>query len=418
MNGVLSKKMLARLNNKDNAINDSISKNDLDIIVQELEVYHTEILAQNNELLEKQKSLYEVQKEFSTLFFSSPIPYFILDKKFNIIVHNNEAQKLFQIGKRLNKFTIFVKKEYTIKLLDWLATKEYKNKDLELEMRCFDKTTRRFSLKAIEHPTRDEHLFFSLLDIQEAYELKNNLQKKVDIETKKNISHLEMLQEKSRLASMGELIDIIIHQWMSPLTVIKLRTEMLKNDYLNEDVDLTYVNYYSKEQIKSIDYLISTLKEFRDFLRPKGQLEKINLNKLLGNVKILLKDVLLKNKIFLDIKIEKDLFVKVYPNEFLHVFINLINNSIEAFENQNNEKNVIKIYAKAQLNSIVLYFEDNAGGISEYKISHIFDKNFTTKEYGTGIGLYLVKNILEKINATISAENIKNGLKFKIFILK
>jgi signal transduction histidine kinase len=131
---------------------------------------------------------------------------------------------------------------------------------------------------------------------------------------------------------------------------------------------------------------------------------------------MLLKDVLVKNNVILNIDIDENFYIHVHQNEFTHVFINLINNSIDAFvENKKRVRN-IDIYTKKDLTGFSIVFKDNAGGVSDYTLERLFDKHYTTKKEGTGIGLYLVKNIVEKIGGEISAKNISDGLEFIIHI--
>jgi signal transduction histidine kinase len=246
--------------------------------------------------------------------------------------------------------------------------------------------------------------------------MKENLQHLVDKEMKKSSNQLEMLKEQSRLASMGELIEIIIHQWISPLNGIKVRTEFIKNECKKDRLDKKTIENYTQEQIDNINHLITTLKEFRDFLKPKGELQCVKLLKLITYVRMLLKDVLVKNNVILNIDIDENFYIHVHQNEFTHVFINLINNSIDAFvENKKRVRN-IDIYTKKDLTGFSIVFKDNAGGVSDYTLERLFDKHYTTKKEGTGIGLYLVKNIVEKIGGEISAKNISDGLEFIIHI--
>ncbi len=108
----------------------------------------------------------------------------------------------------------------------------------------------------------------------------------------------------------------------------------------------------------------------------------------------------------------------VNPNEFKHVLINLIQNSKDAFVQNNIEERIIKFDITKKENRVEINICDNAGGISEDVIDKIFTPNFTTKQEfnGTGIGLYLSKQILDKIDAKISSKNIPNGSCFTIVL--
>lgn len=110
-----------------------------------------------------------------------------------------------------------------------------------------------------------------------------------------------------------------------------------------------------------------------------------------------------------------------FESEIKQVFINLINNSIDAFGKKEIEKKEIIVNLKCGEKLISINFIDNAGGIDKQILENIFEPYSSTKEeqHGTGLGLYLSKMIIEKnIGGKISAENLKNGALFKIIIPK
>lgn len=101
--------------------------------------------------------------------------------------------------------------------------------------------------------------------------------------------------------------------------------------------------------------------------------------------------------------------------ELSQVLINLITNSIQAFiEKDIKERNIeIISFTKNEKNYLVI--SDNAGGIEESNLEKIFDPYYTTKEDGTGIGLYMVKLVIKNsFNANLKIENSKNGVRFVI----
>ena len=117
-----------------------------------------------------------------------------------------------------------------------------------------------------------------------------------------------------------------------------------------------------------------------------------------------MKDELIKNQIKIDIK-----------GDTTAVFT-LIPNSRDAFnENKTLDKNItVEIIKDNKFNKLII--SDNGGGIPNEVIKHIFKPNFTTKssDRGTGIGLYITKQIVEKINGVIEVNNIENGIQFTI----
>jgi signal transduction histidine kinase len=105
-------------------------------------------------------------------------------------------------------------------------------------------------------------------------------------------------------------------------------------------------------------------------------------------------------------------------NELSQIFINLIQNSRDAFIYNKIKKRIINISTKNIDSIITITFQDNAGGIKIKDINKIFEPYFTTKHSssGTGLGLFMSRMICEQgFNGTIIAKNYQNGA---IFIIK
>ena len=117
----------------------------------------------------------------------------------------------------------------------------------------------------------------------------------------------------------------------------------------------------------------------------------------------------LKNRNITIVKNCKETFVTGLENEFIQVILNIINNSINAFEDKNNTHKFIFIDAYKENNKVMIKIKDNAGGIKENIIDRVFEPYFTTKHksQGTGIGLYMSLEIINKHmnwNLTVSNE--------------
>ncbi len=215
---------------------------------------------------------------------------------------------------------------------------------------------------------------------------------------------------QSKHAALGEMIDAIAHQWKQPIAVIKMRTEFLS--LFDKKVTKEGIKEFQEHIYAQLSHMESTLDEFRGFLRPDKTTKLFNVERTIKSVQVLLKDELIKNNILVDTVVNHELYIDGIENEFKHVLINLINNSKDAFEeNKIKEKNITIFIDKEQIE-----IQDNAGGIPSNVIGNIFEANFTTKEEGkgTGIGLYMTKQVLERINAEINVENKNDGACFTI----
>ena len=216
----------------------------------------------------------------------------------------------------------------------------------------------------------------------------------------------QLLIQQSKLASMGEMIANIAHQWRQPLSIIstsatgiKIQKEMGILDDDSEIKSLDCIN-------ENAQYLSNTIEDFRDFFKKSKIKNLVNLNTLLEKtLKLII--TRLKNKKITIINNCTDIEFETYEREMIQVFMNIINNSIDAFENKDYEK-FIFFETKKFENKIVINIKDNAGGIDENILDKIFEPYFTTKEskQGTGIGLYMCNEIVVKhFNGEISVEN-------------
>jgi two-component system sporulation sensor kinase C len=206
----------------------------------------------------------------------------------------------------------------------------------------------------------------------------------------------QLLIQQSKLASMGEMIANIAHQWRQPLSIIstsatgiKIQREMGILDDSSEIKSLDCIN-------ENAQYLSNTIDDFRDFFKKSKTKNLVNLNNLLEKtLKLILSR--LKNKDINIIKNNINIEFETYEREMIQVFMNIINNSIDAFENKYYDK-FIFFETKKFENKIVIKIKDNAGGIDENILNRIFEPYFTTKEskQGTGIGLYMCNEIIVK----------------------
>ena len=224
----------------------------------------------------------------------------------------------------------------------------------------------------------------------------------------------KVLFHQSKLAAMGEMLDVVAHQWKQPLSVMKMYVEMLKYGYQDGLINEEYINNYSEKFNNQINHAIHTLDEFRLFFRPNTDEKEFLIAEVVESTLLLVKDEFIKNTIEFHLDIDSDAKIVGNPNEFKHIILNIINNAKDAFVEKNIEHREITITIDKTDEYIALEISDNAGGIPKNVIGKIFNQNFTTKAEGkgTGIGLYISSQIAQKVGGKLSATNIENGVKF------
>jgi len=230
----------------------------------------------------------------------------------------------------------------------------------------------------------------------------------------------KMLLEQSKHAAMGEMIDIIAHQWKQPLNSIVMHTSLLESSLDSmekETLKEQFLEYHENLNLQ-VDSLLTTLDEFRNFFRPTSDLDTISLQSIIDSISILLKDELLSHQIELTYQCETSLNLKVNANDLKQLFINIITNAKEEMVKNHLPSNQrhINIYCYKNKNEkIIIEIKNSGDGIDETILKDIFKMNFTTKENegGTGIGLYMCSLICEKYGASIEAYN-DDGAVFRI----
>ena len=241
------------------------------------------------------------------------------------------------------------------------------------------------------------------------------------------IEHEKQEQEKllirqSKLASIGEMISLIAHQWRQPLSAIN-------GSVLNIDINLRKQNLYNKELDKQLneieettDYLSKTIHDFTDFFLVDKRKETFLISDAITQSERL---IALSNykDVHIIYKSEKDIKLTGYRSELIQSLLILLNNSIyacqENLDHTGQGEIIIDTYVRKELLSICI--EDNGKGIDKKNIKKIFNPYFTTKnrQHGTGLGLYILKLIIENsMNGKIFVRNGKKGALFTIEIPK
>ncbi|WP_415498576.1 transporter substrate-binding domain-containing protein, partial [Arcobacter aquimarinus] len=261
----------------------------------------------------------------------------------------------------------------------------------------------------------------------ELHNLNKNLELKIKEEVEKNRLIQEKLFKTDKLASMGEMISNIAHQWRQPLSVISTLATGVK---LQKEFD----TLSDKELILNMDlinknaqYLSETINDFKNFIKGDRNLQNYNLSSTITNFIHLIESSIKNSNIRMILDLDDDIFIDGYPNELIQCFINIFNNSKDAYEETNQENPLFFIKTQKQNNQVIIKIKDNAQGIPQNIISKIYEPYFTTKHksQGTGLGLHMTyKLITDGINGKIDAKNVsfefenqtEIGVEFKIVI--
>jgi signal transduction histidine kinase len=254
--------------------------------------------------------------------------------------------------------------------------------------------------------------FIRLKELNDELKMANEkLTKKVEYEISENEKKSAIIFHQSKLASMGEMIGNIAHQWRQPLSGISTLASALSfNLELNIDD--------KKQSIETLDkivdttrYLSDTIDDFRNFYKIDKYEKTFNLAKNLHQSVSIINVVLSEYDIEIIFDLDDSINYFGLENELKQATLNILQNAKDAFHinmNQNDKNKFIFITLEKIDDLIFIKIKDNAGGIKENILEKIFTKDFTTKDEhkGTGIGLYMTKVIIDKsFGGTIKAEN-------------
>jgi signal transduction histidine kinase len=228
-----------------------------------------------------------------------------------------------------------------------------------------------------------------------------------------------LLYEQSKMASMGEMIGNIAHQWRQPLSLISTcATGMVMEKEFGRLSDEKF--YESCDLInKNTQYLSKTIDDFRNFIKGDRVFIRFNFKENMKNLLPLIEGSIKAYDIDLVLDIDEDIVIEGYPNELIQCFINIFNNSKDILKDQKTKNRVFIIKTDILDGKFHIVFEDNAGGIPKDILPKIFDPYFTTKHQaqGTGLGLHMTYNlIVDGMKGKIEAKNIKLEYKGENYI--
>ncbi len=229
-----------------------------------------------------------------------------------------------------------------------------------------------------------------------------------------------ILIQQSKMASMGEMIGVIAHQWKQPLNALSLINYDIKDAYEFRDLNEEYMNKSIEKSNFQIEFMSKTIDDFRNFFKPSKEKKTFSAKSAILDILNILNSQFKKSDI--EIKIEtKENNDKIYgfENEFKQAVLNILNNAKDTILSQKKKKlldsGVIEILIEKNDLNLNIKFIDNGGGIPDDIIKNLFTPYITTKgNEGTGIGLYISKIIISNISGKIRAYNLKNGACFEI----
>ena len=275
------------------------------------------------------------------------------------------------------------------------------NETLEIEV-----DTKTLQLKAANQKLKDMNK-----------DLENKVDKAIqDIREKDNI-----LIQQSKMASMGEMIGNIAHQWRQPLNALSLTIQKIK---MYHEEDLLTSEQLNKSIDKSkmlITKMSTTIDDFRNFFKTDKSKSKFKILDVIKDSLEIIGASLKSHNIAVELKSINHISIYGFKNELEQALLNILNNAKDVLIERKIDNPLITIEVKDNDLNISIMIYDNAGGIDEEIINDIFNPYFTTKDQGqgTGIGLYMSQMIIQNnMHGNIKVNNTQEGACFTIELKK
>ncbi len=263
------------------------------------------------------------------------------------------------------------------------------------------------------------HFYGYINDITKIKVSQEELKLKVEDEVKKNRDKDRILIQQSKLASIGEMLGNIAHQWRQPLNNVSLILQFLRDNYKNETVSSEKLDKFMTKANTHIEYMSETIDDFKNFYKPSKVQNEFCVKECINTLLYMVKNQYESDNIKIKF-ISNDIIITNYENELKQAILNILNNAKDALLSKKENIDfdaLIDISLIQEDKNIKIEISNNGGNIKNDIIDRIFEPYFTTKfeHQGTGIGLYMTKSIVEtNMKGKIEVLNIKDGVKFII----
>ncbi len=250
---------------------------------------------------------------------------------------------------------------------------------------------------------------------EELHELNQHLEQRVQEELSKIEKQQQMLIQKSKLESLGELAAGIAHEINQPLggiamgidnILIKISENKLSKKYLQEKFEIIFKDI---ERIRNIINHVRLFSKDQDI----GDFEIIEINQVIKDALSMVNTQYRNHNVKMELQLENNIYTYGNKYKLEQVILNLLSNAKDAIDEKESMKTTdnyqkqIKVISKSNIDKLFIEVEDNGKGIPEKTLINVFDPFFTTKQNdkGTGLGLSISYGIIKEMKGDITVDS-------------
>ncbi len=246
-------------------------------------------------------------------------------------------------------------------------------------------------------------------------ELNRSLEARIDKAVGELRAKDQLLVTQSRHAAMGEMIGNIAHQWRQPLNALGLVLANLRDAAHEGQLDEAAIDATVSSGWRYIEKMSTTISDFRDFFRPGREKAPFSALAQVRETLGLLDASFHNARIALEVESAPDARLFGFANEYSQVLLNLLANARQAIESSGTLDGRITLRLTMRDGFARLAVRDNGGGVPASILDRLFEPYFSTKEAGTGIGLYMSRQIVERsLGGRLDFANVEGGAEFTV----
>lgn len=258
-----------------------------------------------------------------------------------------------------------------------------------------------------------------VMDISRQKAMEENLHSLILVETEKRIAQEKIIMQQSKLAMMGEMISAIAHQWRQPLNALGLTIQDVFVAYKRDELTYHYLETFTKKSMDIIAKMSQTIDDFRHFFKPEQSKNTFYIKESIDGALAIIGPQLRLHGIAIHVQCGEQSTLYGYRSGFEQVLLIILANAQDAFDESKHTSPTIDIIVTKEEHAMSVHIIDNGGGIPPAIAERIFEPYFTTKQErnGTGIGLYIAKQIIEtQMNGSLEVCNVTGGACFCILL--